>query len=141
MTPETTLPMTPSTDPCTPPNTHSSTISTSVQPSTVTNPVVPAPIDLRMQSFTIIKENGETQRSSLWPMYKTGRETIKEVFDLDHEKFLAAMKKDGGFNISKDVIFCLLRSRSVADRPFRWRISCTDYLVVRQSSHGLEYLY
>ncbi|KAF7502892.1 hypothetical protein GJ744_004961 [Endocarpon pusillum] len=105
MTPEATSPMAPSTDPCTPPSAHPSTISTSVQPSAMTNPVAPAPLDLRMQSFTIIKENGETQRSSLWPMRKTGRETIKEVFDLDHEKFLAAMKEDGGFNISKDVIF------------------------------------
>ena len=102
MTPEATSPMAPSTDPCTPPSAHPSTISKSVQPSAVTNP---APLDLRMQSFTIIKENGEIQRSSLWPMRKTGRETIKEVFDLDHEKFLAAMKEEGGYNIRKDVIF------------------------------------
>ena len=38
-------------------------------------------------------------------MYKTRRETIKEVFNLNYKKFLVIIKKKEGFNIRKDIIF------------------------------------
>jgi hypothetical protein len=61
--------------------------------------------DLNTQTFTISKDSGDIQRTAAWPIRKDDKQFVKHAFDLDHRKFLATMKEEGDYDISKHLVY------------------------------------